>query len=159
MPSVASARRAAKFCAKPTAAMTSASSCAVLTPSRWTFAFAVGWTAVAPPTRPTAMGSSIVPPRSPLASFSHAVAAVDDEVGDDHVAPFRVHDADLDVLRSAAELHEHRILLVRNREDLVLVVEDRHPSAVGIRDPDELDLANHDGTGRARREAAPSPGR
>src|SRR5467141_2712244 len=28
----------------------------------------------------------------------------------------------------------------------------------GIRDPDELDRANHDGTGRARREAAPSPG-
>src|SRR3989449_13770 len=33
---------------------------------------------------------------------AHRVAAVDDEVGDDHVAPFRVHDSDLDVLGSAA---------------------------------------------------------
>src|SRR5213593_135911 len=61
------------LCRQPTAAITSASSCAVLTPRRWTFAFAVGWTAVAPPTSPTAMGSSIVPTRSPFASFSHAV--------------------------------------------------------------------------------------
>src|SRR2546422_7369642 len=88
----------------------------------------------------------------------HRVAAVDDQVGDHHVSPLRIHDPDLDVLRAAAELHEHRILLVRDREDFVSVVEDRHPRPVGIRDPDELDLPDHDRTRRARREPAPLPG-
>src|SRR5712691_4102858 len=88
----------------------------------------------------------------------HRVAAVDDQVGDYHVSPFRVHDPDLDVLRAAADLHEHRVLLVRDREDLVSVVEDRHPRPVGVRDPDELDLPDHDWTRGARREPAPLPG-
>src|SRR5439155_912149 len=61
------------------------------------------------------------------------------------------------VRRPAADLRERRILLVRDREDLVSVVEDRHPRPVGIRDPDELDLPNHDRTRRARREPAPLP--
>src|SRR2546426_959684 len=87
----------------------------------------------------------------------HRVAAVDDQVGDHHMSPLRIHDPDLDVPRAAADLHEHRILLVRDREDLVSVVEDRHPRSVGIRDPDELDLADHDRTRRARREPAPLP--
>src|SRR6058998_679943 len=87
----------------------------------------------------------------------HRVAAVDDQVGDHHMSPLRIHDPDLDVPRAAADLHEHRILLVRDREDLVSVVEDCHPRSVGIRDPDELDLADHDRTRRARREPAPLP--
>src|SRR2546422_676988 len=73
IPSVARARRAAKFCARPTAAITSPSSCALFTPRRRTFALAVGWTAVAPPTSPTAIGSSMVPTKSPFASFSQVV--------------------------------------------------------------------------------------
>src|SRR5947199_70246 len=42
----------------------------------------------------------------------HRVAAVDNQVGDHHVSPLRVHDPDLDVLRAAADLHEHPIDLV-----------------------------------------------
>src|SRR6266571_1522380 len=38
------------------------------------------------------------------------------------------------------------------------MVEDRHPGAVGVRDPDELNLPNHDRTRGARREPAPLPG-
>src|SRR3989449_360515 len=87
----------------------------------------------------------------------HRVAAVDNQVGDHHVSPLRIHDPDLDVLRAAAELHEHRILLVRDREDFVSVVEDRHPRPVGIRDPDKLDLPDHDRTRRARREPTSLP--
>src|SRR3989475_5531833 len=87
----------------------------------------------------------------------HRVAAIDDQVGDHHVSPLRIHDPDLDVLRAAAELHEHRILLVRDREDFVSVVEDRHPRPVGIRDPDKLDLPDHDRTRRARREPTSLP--
>src|SRR5690606_42152662 len=71
MPSVASARTAAKFCASPTAVMISASSAAVPTPSSATAACAAGCTVVAPPTRPTGIGSSSVPTRSPAASFSN----------------------------------------------------------------------------------------
>src|SRR2546421_9279580 len=82
----------------------------------------------------------------------HRVAAVDDQVGNHHVSPFRIHDAHLDVLRAAPDLHEHRILLVRERQDLVSVVEDRHPPPVRVRDPDELDLPEHDRTRGARRE-------
>ena len=73
MPSVAKARSAAKFCASPTVAMISPSSCALFTPRSRTFARAVGWTAVAPPTSPTAIGISIVPTKSPDASFSQVV--------------------------------------------------------------------------------------
>src|SRR5271157_1751123 len=73
IPSVARARSAAKFWASPTEASTSPSSRADFTPSTLTFAFAVGWTAVAPPMRPTGAGISIVPTRFPSLSFSYVV--------------------------------------------------------------------------------------
>src|SRR2546426_785523 len=75
-------------------------------------------------------------------------------------APERIRIRERVCLQDALDdvLHEHRILLVRDREDLVSVVEDRHPRPVGVRDPDELDLPDHDRTRGARREPAPLPG-
>ena len=72
---------------------------------------------------------------------THRVPAVDDQVGDHHRAPLRLDDPDLDVFRTAADLQQHGILLVRDREDLIPMGEDRDPRAVRIRHPDELDLA------------------
>jgi hypothetical protein len=71
MPSVASARTAAKFCASPTAVMISASSDAVPTPRSLIAACATGCTLVAPPTNPTGIGSSSVPTTFPSASRSN----------------------------------------------------------------------------------------
>ena len=68
MPSVASARRAARFCANPTLTMISASSRAVVTCISLSAACAVGCTRVAPPTMPTAMGISSVPTSAPPSS-------------------------------------------------------------------------------------------
>ena len=65
MPVVASALRAEKFWARPTAAMIRARRSAVVAPRIFRQAWAVGWSFVAPPTRPTASGSSIEALRSP----------------------------------------------------------------------------------------------
>ena len=85
---------------------------------------------------------------------AHGVAAVDHEVGDDHRSAVRLEHADLDVLGPAADLDEHRVLFVREGQDLVPMGQDRDAGAVRIRDPDQLDLAEHDRTRAARREAA-----
>jgi hypothetical protein len=76
MPSVASALRAAMFWARPTATVTSASSCAVSTPRIFSESWASGWVLVAPPTRPSAMGISSVPTRRPSVASSHVVSEV-----------------------------------------------------------------------------------
>ncbi len=76
MPTVARAFIAPKFCASPTAAMIRASSAALPTPSTFRQACAVGCTLVAPPTRPTGIGSSIVPVSEPSADASQLVRLV-----------------------------------------------------------------------------------
>mmetsp|Transcript_31933 Transcript_31933/g.110394 ORF Transcript_31933/g.110394 Transcript_31933/m.110394 type:complete len:290 (+) Transcript_31933:111-980(+) len=65
MPSVARARRAARFCARPAAAITLARPAADATPRIFTLARAAGCCATAPPTRPTASGSDMVPTKAP----------------------------------------------------------------------------------------------
>src|SRR5699024_6189866 len=70
-PSVASTRRAARFWARPAATMISARSWAVVTSAIRRLARAAGWTLVAPPTRPTGIGISRVPTRSPAALRSN----------------------------------------------------------------------------------------
>ena len=74
MPSVASARSAAKFCASPTAAMTWASCVADSTPSRRMFSAAVGLDSRGPPTVPTLIGTSMPPHRLPSLSDHHFVS-------------------------------------------------------------------------------------
>lgn len=74
MPVVASARKAEKFCTKPTAAMVRASRSAESTPSSFSASRAIGWALVAPPTRPTAIGSSSEPARSPSLVTSQRVS-------------------------------------------------------------------------------------
>ena len=59
MPSVDNALNAAKFCAKPTDAITSANSVALVTPINLMAAFAAGCVLVAPPTKPIAIGIQI----------------------------------------------------------------------------------------------------
>ncbi|KAG1578766.1 hypothetical protein G6F46_015746 [Rhizopus delemar] len=76
MPSVASARNAPRFCARPTATATSPSSCADFTSMIFSASLASGCVLVAPPTRPTGMGISIVPTSAPEVSFSHCVSDV-----------------------------------------------------------------------------------
>jgi len=76
MPSVASARSAATFCASPTLAMISESSLALVTPMILSAAWALGCTLVAPPTMPTAIGISRVPTRLPSRSLPQVLSDV-----------------------------------------------------------------------------------
>ncbi len=74
MPSVASARMAAKFCASPTAPMTCASSVAESTPSSRKFSATVGFDSIGAPTMPTLIGSSMRPQRLPCSSAHQSVS-------------------------------------------------------------------------------------
>ena len=71
-------------------------------------------------------------------------------MGDDHGPPGRGDDSDLDILRTPAELHQDRVLLVRAAEDLVAGVEDREAGGVRVRNMDVLELADHDRSGSRR---------
>ena len=73
MPSVASACMAAKFCARPVAAITPASSPAEEILSIFVQIFAISWLLVTPPTIPTDNGNSNVPVRFQSLSFFHSV--------------------------------------------------------------------------------------
>jgi len=64
------------FWASPTETMISANSDAVFTFINLTEACAAGWTLVAPPTIPTAMGISSVPTRLPSASLPQVESEV-----------------------------------------------------------------------------------
>ncbi len=76
MPWVDRARMAARFWASPTQAISRASSPADSTARIFMATRAVGWTFVAPPTVPTAIGRVISPERSPLPSTCQSVRAV-----------------------------------------------------------------------------------
>ena len=75
MPSVTSARSAAKFCASPTAPITSASSCADFAPVIRRPVAAPGFAACEPPTTPTLRGIVSLPSRSPFPSVVQLVSA------------------------------------------------------------------------------------
>src|SRR5207302_6047299 len=68
------------------------------------------------------------------------VAAVDNEVGDDHRSAIRLEHADLDVSCPATDLDEHRVFFVREGYDLVPMGQDRDAGPVRIGDPDQLYL-------------------
>ena len=70
IPTVAKALKAPRFCAIPAAAITLARSSALLIPNNATFVCAPGCILTAPPTKPTAIGHSILPTRFPSSSFS-----------------------------------------------------------------------------------------
>ena len=70
---MASVRRVQRFSARPVAAMTMPSSAADSTCIMRSSSPAMGWVRVVPPTMPTAMGSSIIPSRSPEAVRSQQV--------------------------------------------------------------------------------------
>ena len=77
MPLVTSARIAAKFCARPTAAIRFASSAAESTPVIRKPIAAAGFASTAPPTIPTLSGKRISPSKSPPSSTDHRLNADD----------------------------------------------------------------------------------
>ncbi len=74
IPSEASALIALKFCARPTATITHASSLADLICRIFAQTLAIGWTLIIPPTTPTDIGSSILPTKLPALSLLHCVS-------------------------------------------------------------------------------------
>jgi len=76
MPAVDSARRAAKFCASPMAAMTPASSVAEDAPRIWWLMRTLGLVSKEAPRVPTFMGISISPTKSPAALLRHRDSAL-----------------------------------------------------------------------------------